>query len=79
MQERLEIGSRGYIIESNRIITEVMVTAIRGEFCTLRFLNGGAIRLRKSRVFMTKEEAKLKLPRATEAKHRHRTPYDYEM
>ena len=49
MQKRLEIGSHVFIIESNRIITEVVVTANRGDFCVLRFPSGGAIQLRKSR------------------------------
>lgn len=37
MQKRLEVGSHVFIIESNRIITEVVVTANRGDFCVLRF------------------------------------------
>lgn len=44
MQERLEVGSHVFIIESNRTITEVVV-ARRGDFYTVRFLNGGAIQL----------------------------------
>ena len=43
MQERLEVGSHVFIIESNRVITEVVVTADRGDFCVLRFPSGGAI------------------------------------
>lgn len=54
MQKRLEIGSHVFIIESNRIITEVIVIAERGDFCVLRLPSGGAIRLRKSRIFDTK-------------------------
>lgn len=41
MQKRLEIGSHVFIIESNRVITEVVVTANRGDFCVLRFPSGG--------------------------------------
>ena len=51
MQKRLEIGSHVFIIESNRVITKVVVTADREDFCVLRFSSGGAIQLRKSRVF----------------------------
>lgn len=79
MQERLEVGSHVFIIESNRTITEVVVAARRGEFYTVRFLNGGAIQLRRSRIFVTKEEAESALPVKTEATRRFRSPYDYSL
>ena len=47
MQVKLEIGSSGYIIESNRIITNVTVIAKHGEFYVLRMPTGGAIKLRR--------------------------------
>lgn len=79
MQERLEVGSHVFIIESNRTITEVVVAARRGDFYTVRFLNGGAIQLRRSRIFPTKDEAESKLPAKTETARRSRSPYDYGM
>lgn len=79
MQERLEVGSHVFIIESNRTITEVMVAARRGEFYTVRFLNGGAIQLRRSRIFVKKEEAESTLPVKTDTTRRFRSPYDYGM
>jgi len=79
MQERLEVGSHVFIIESNRIITEVVIAARRGDFYTVRFLNGGAIQLRRSRIFSTKEEAETKIPTRAEEKRRFRSPYDYGM
>lgn len=63
MQKRLEIGSHVFIIESNRIIMEVIVTADRGDFCVLRFPSGGAIQLRKSQVFASKEDAEMQIPK----------------
>lgn len=39
MQERLEVGSHVFIIESSHTITEVVTAARRGEFYTVRFLN----------------------------------------
>ena len=63
MQKRLEIGSHVFIIESNRVITEVVVTADRGDFCVLRFPSGGAIQLRKSRVFASREDAEMQIPK----------------
>ena len=77
MQERLEVGSHVFIIESNQIITEVVIAARRGDFYTVRFLNGGAIQLRKSRIFSTKEDAERKIPVRAEVKHSCRSPYDY--
>ena len=79
MQERLEVGSHVFIIESNRTITEVVVAARRGDFYTVRFLNGGAIQLRRSRLFPTREEAEEKIPAIAEEKRRFRSPYDYGM
>ena len=79
MQERLEVGSHVFIIESNRIITEVVVVARRGDFYTVRFLNGGAIQLRRSRIFSIREEAENKIPARAEEKRRFRSPYDYGM
>ena len=79
MQERLEVGSHVFIIESNRTITEVVVAARRGDFYTVRFLNGGAIQLRRSRIFPTREEAEIKIPVKVEVNRRFRSPYDYGM
>lgn len=79
MQERLEVGSHVFIIESNRTITEVVVAARRGDFYTVRFMNGGAIQLRRSRIFPIREEAATKIPARAEEKRRFRTPYDYGM
>lgn len=79
MQERLEVGSHVFIIESNRTITEVVVAARRGEFYTVRFLNGGDIQVRRSRIFVIKEEAESAFLVKTEATRRFRSPYDYSM
>lgn len=79
MQERLEVGSHVFIIESNRTITEVVVAARRGDFYTVRFMNGTAIQLRRSRIFPTREEAKTKIPTKAEEKRRFCSPYDYGM
>lgn len=78
MQETLEVGSNGYIIESNRTIINVVVIAKHGEFYVLRMPTGGAIKLRRSRIFLSKEEAKMKLPLKVPAeKIFHRSPYYY--
>lgn len=79
MQERLEVGSHVFIVESNRTITEVVVAARRGDFYTVKFLNGGAIQLRQSRIFLSREEAEKKIPARSEEKRRYHSPYDYGM
>ena len=79
MQERLEVGSHVFIIESNRIITEVVVTADRGDFCVLRFPSGGAIQLRRSRVFASKGDAEMQLQKKEPVQSGfHRSPYYYD-
>lgn len=79
MQKRLEIGSHVFIIESNRIITEVIVTADRGDFCVLRLPTGGAIMLRKSRIFEERGEAEMQIPKAKPVQSGfHRSPYYYD-
>ena len=78
MQERLEIGSNGYIIESNQTIINVVVIAKRGDFYVLRMPTGGAIKLRRSRIFLTRDEAEMKLPQKNQTeKLFHRSPYYY--
>ena len=79
MQRRLEIGSHVFIIESNRVITEVVVTADCGDFCVLRFPSGGAIQLRKSRVFASKEDAEMQHPKKEPVQSGfHRPPYYHD-
>lgn len=62
MQDKVEIGSRVFIIESNRIITEVVVSGRKGDFYTVRFPGHGGIAVRRSRLFLNKEEAEAHLP-----------------
>lgn len=78
MQKRLEVGTNVFIIESNRSITQVMITAVRGEFCILRFPSGGAIQLRKHRIFLTREDAEAQIPyKKIERSSFSRSPYYY--
>lgn len=72
-----EIGSRGYIIESSRFVREVTVIHISGDFYTVKFANkNGGIRVRKSRLYATKEEAEATIPKE-EIKKVSCNPYDY--
>ena len=54
----IQKGETAYIVRSNRIIEPVTILSVSGEFCTVHFISRqGGTRLRKSRVFATKEEA----------------------
>ena len=56
--ESVQKGETAYIVISNRIIEPVTILSVSGEFCTVHFTSRqGGTRLRKSRVFATKEEA----------------------
>ena len=76
MQDKVEIGSRVFIIESNRIITEVVVSGRKGDFYTVRFPGQGGIAVRRSRLFLSKEEAEAHLP-VRPVTRGYRSPYDY--
>lgn len=76
MQDKVEIGSRVFIIESNRIITEVVVSGRKGDFYIVRFPGQGGISVRGSRLFLTREEAEAHLP-VKPIQKGFRSPYDY--
>ena len=66
-----------WILESNRIPTEVEILKETRDFITVRIKGTeGAIRLRKSRVFKTKEEA-LKSIKTSENPKGHRGPFGH--
>ena len=48
-------------IESNRFITKVEIIKETKQFTTVRFENGGGIRLSNKRKYKTEEEAKREL------------------
>ena len=54
----MQKGETGYIVLSNRIIEPVTSLSESGGFCTVHFTSRqGGTRLRKNRVFATKEDA----------------------
>lgn len=56
---KLEVGDNAFIIESNRIVREVIVLKRSRDFYTVRFVENtsGGIQLRASRLFISEEEA----------------------
>ena len=80
MVTKLEVGDKAFIIESNRIVREVIVLKRSRDFFTARFVENtsGGIQLRASRLFSSKEEAQSCLPKKQVQKRTgFRSPYDY--
>lgn len=67
-------GDKAYIIENNRIITPVKIIGIHGDLYTCGIPSGGAIRLKRSRMYETEDEARKHIP---VEKPKYRSPYDY--
>lgn len=57
-----KVGDRCYFIESNRKVISGMIRQVSGDFLLIRYGFDTGIRLRKSKVYKTEEEAKRKLP-----------------
>ncbi len=74
-----KIGSKAFMVESNRIVREVTIVKRNGDFYIVRFGNSGGIQVRISRLFATKEEAEATLPKSeiTQKRTGYRSPYDY--
>lgn len=63
MANKYRIGDIAYIIVSKRLVQEVMIINKSGDFCTVRLAEGGgALKLRESKLFLTKAEAKKTMP-----------------
>ena len=80
MVTKLEVGDKAFIIESNRIVREVIVLKRSRDFFTVRFVENTSdgIQLRASRLFSSKEEAQSCLPKKQVQKRTgFRSPYDY--
>ena len=57
MVTKLEVGDKAFIIESNRIVREVIVLKRSRDFFTVRFVENtsGGIQLRASRLIIYRE------------------------
>lgn len=51
-------GDTAYILESNRIITPVTIMSVSSGMYTCRMPSGGAIRLKRKRIYETEEDAR---------------------
>lgn len=75
-------GEQVYIVENHLHVTPAIIIKKSGEFNTIQFLkNGGAITLRDSRLFRTKEEAEQhtrKVAPAPVEERYMRSPYSFD-
>lgn len=77
-QPIIEVGTKVVIIESNRVIKEAQLLRRSGEFYTIRMGNHGGIKARRSRLFLSQEEAETQLPVKPKPKQRaYRSLYDF--
>lgn len=68
-----------YMVVSGLFIKQVTVVKEEGEFCLVRFEDGGGIRIRRSRLYETKEEAEQILPHKVKKKQINPMgPYGYD-
>ena len=73
----IEEGTAVYFIESSRVITEARVIRRNGDFYTIGIGRGGAIRVRRSRLFLSKEDAQAHLPVRLKQQRTYRSPYEF--
>lgn len=61
-QPIIEVGTKVFIIENNRFVTKAKVLRRSDEFYTIRFGSNVGIKVRRSRIFQSLEEAEAQLP-----------------
>lgn len=67
-------GEKAYIIENNSRVVPVTISSINGGMYTCKLPTGGAIRLNKSRIYESEENALEHVPKR---KSRYKSPYDF--
>ena len=68
-------GDKVYFIENNMRIQEGTVVNSSGDFVLIKYGNEAGIRLRRSKVYTSEEEAKAKLN--IDNRWKRKNPYDY--
>jgi hypothetical protein len=72
--EKWKINDRCYFIENGWKIVYGVITAVRGGFCTVKYTDHAATRLRSTKLYRTEEEARQQIKPMPP---RNRNPYDY--
>lgn len=78
MDDKLSVGKHAFIIESNRIIREVIVIKVVCDLFTVQFMDSkSAVRVRRNRLYETEEEAKMHM--TDKRKTGYKSPYEYDL
>ena len=71
-EKKFSIGQHVFIISNNSYVMEMVILRITGEFYTLRSVNqGSGTRLKKHRLYATKEEAQKILDEENKKRNQH--------
>lgn len=57
----MKVGDTVWIIESAIYVKEVVVVSLTRDYAVIRYPSGGGYRVRRSRLFATKDEALAKI------------------
>ena len=72
----MKVGDVAYIVESNRIIREVKIVRCSGGMFLVKFPDtGGGIKVKRHRLFATREEAESSIAKPKEKKKPN--PYEH--
>lgn len=80
MANKYKTNDTAYLIESNRIIRKVKIVKISGGLYTIKFGNGGGIKVRETRLFATADDAKAAIEAIPKAKPKplhYPSPWDW--
>ena len=78
MDDKLSVGKNAFIIESNRVIREVVIIKVVYDLLTVQFIDSkGAVRVRRNRLYQTEEEEKMHM--ADKRKTEYKSPYEYDL
>ena len=71
-------GTSAFIVESNRLIREVVIVKRTGNLYIVRFADSnGGIQVREGRLFVSREDAETTVPNVRENKKRYLSPYEF--
>ncbi len=71
-EKKFSVGQHVFIISNNSYVMEMVILRITGEFYTLRSVNqGSGTRLKKHRLYATKEEAQKILDEENKKRNQH--------
>lgn len=78
MDDKLNAGRHAFMIESNRIIREVVIIKVVYDLLTVQFIDTkGAVRVRRNRLYETEQEAKMHV--TDKRKTGYKSPYEYDL